>query len=36
MGSVRAGRLRLLFHVSTTEQDVDHAIDVLRRHVVRG
>ena len=36
MGSVRAGRLRLSFHVSTSEQDVDHAIDVLRRHVVRG
>ncbi len=35
IGSVRAGRLRLSFHVSTGEQDVDRAIDVLRRHVVR-
>ena len=34
LGSVRAGRLRLSFHVSTSEQDVDHAIDVLGRHVV--
>jgi selenocysteine lyase/cysteine desulfurase len=29
----RAGRLRLSFHVSTTEADVDHAIEVLRPHV---
>jgi selenocysteine lyase/cysteine desulfurase len=36
VGSVRAGRLRLSFHVSTSEQDVDHAIEVLRQHVVRG
>ncbi|MDT4910589.1 MAG: hypothetical protein QOI69_3830 [Pseudonocardiales bacterium] len=36
MGSVRAGRLRLSFHVSTSEQDVDHAIDVLGRHVLPG
>jgi selenocysteine lyase/cysteine desulfurase len=34
--SVRAGRLRLSFHVSTSEQDVDHAIDVLGRHVRPG
>lgn len=33
MGSVRAGRLRLSFHVSTTEQDVDRALDVLHQHV---
>ncbi|PZS29377.1 MAG: aminotransferase V [Pseudonocardiales bacterium] len=32
--SMRAGRLRLSFHVSTSEQDVDHAVDVLRRHVL--
>lgn len=36
VGSVRAGRLRLSFHVSTSEQDVDHAVDVLRSHVVHG
>jgi selenocysteine lyase/cysteine desulfurase len=36
IGSVRAGRLRLSFHVSTSEQDVDHAIDVLGPHVLRG
>jgi len=35
VGSVRAGRLRLSFHVSTSEQDVAWAIDVLRRHVLR-
>jgi len=34
IASVRAGRLRLSFHVSTSEQDVDHAIDVLRPHIV--
>lgn len=34
VGSVRAGRLRLSFHVSTSEQDVEHAIEVLRRHLV--
>jgi len=32
-GSARAGRLRLSFHVSTSDQDADHAADVLRRHV---
>ena len=32
-GSARAGRLRLSFHVSTSEQDADFAADVLRRHV---
>ena len=31
----RAGRLRLSFHISTTEADVDHAIEVLRPHVAR-
>jgi selenocysteine lyase/cysteine desulfurase len=29
----RAGRLRLSFHISTSEKDVDHAIDVLRPHI---
>jgi cysteine sulfinate desulfinase/cysteine desulfurase-like protein len=32
-GSARAGRLRLSFHVSTSEQDADLAADVLRRHI---
>ena len=32
-GSARAGRLRLSFHVSTSNQDADLAADVLRRHV---
>jgi hypothetical protein len=32
-GSARAGRLRLSFHVSTSDQDADLAADVLRRHV---
>ena len=32
-GSARAARLRLSFHVSTSDQDADHAADVLRRHV---
>jgi selenocysteine lyase/cysteine desulfurase len=36
MGSVRTGRLRLSFHVSNDEQDVDQAIDVLRPHVLPG
>jgi selenocysteine lyase/cysteine desulfurase len=31
--STRSGRLRLSFHVSTTEADVDRAADVLRGHV---
>jgi hypothetical protein len=31
--SARAGRLRLSFHVSTSDQDADLAADVLRRHV---
>lgn len=31
--STRAGRLRLAFHVSTREQDVDHAADVLAGHL---
>lgn len=34
VGAVRAGRLRLSFHVSTSEQDVDRAIDVLHPHVL--
>ena len=33
VGSVRAGRLRLAFHVSTSEDDVDRALEVLRPHV---
>jgi 7-keto-8-aminopelargonate synthetase-like enzyme len=32
-GSARADRLRLSFHVSTSDQDADLAADVLRRHV---
>ncbi len=32
-GSARAGRLRLSFHVSTSDQDADLAADVLRLHV---
>jgi hypothetical protein len=32
-GSARAGRLRLSFHVSTSDQDADLAADVLRQHV---
>jgi hypothetical protein len=35
-GSARAGRLRLSFHVCTSEQDADLAADVLRRHVTSG
>lgn len=34
VGAVRAGRLRLSFHVSTTADDVDRAVDVLRSHVL--
>ncbi|WP_112243419.1 aminotransferase class V-fold PLP-dependent enzyme [Kribbella monticola] len=33
VASFRAGRLRLGFHLSTTDQDVDHAAAVLRNHV---
>jgi selenocysteine lyase/cysteine desulfurase len=33
VGSVRAGRLRLAFHVSTSTDDVDRALEVLRPHV---
>lgn len=32
-GSTRAGRLRLSFHISTSDQDADLAADVLRRRV---
>jgi selenocysteine lyase/cysteine desulfurase len=35
-GSARAGRLRLSFHVSASDQDADLAADVLRRHVTSG
>jgi selenocysteine lyase/cysteine desulfurase len=33
VGVTRAGRLRLSFHVSTSEQDVDRAIEVLSGHL---
>ncbi len=32
--AVRAGRLRLSFHLNNDEADVDHAVAVLRRHLV--
>lgn len=32
--SIRAGRLRLSFHISTSDQDVEHAIQVLRPHTL--
>ncbi len=31
--SVRAGRLRLAFHLYNDRTDVDHAVNILRRHV---
>jgi selenocysteine lyase/cysteine desulfurase len=33
VGVARAGRLRLSFHLSTSEQDVDRAIDALSGHL---
>ncbi len=33
IGSVRAERLRLSFHVSTTTQDVAQAVDILSGHL---
>jgi len=33
IGAVRAGRLRLSFHVSTSEGDTDRAAEVLRGHL---
>jgi selenocysteine lyase/cysteine desulfurase len=33
VGVTRAGRLRLSFHVSTSEQDVDRAIELLSGHL---
>jgi selenocysteine lyase/cysteine desulfurase len=33
-GSPRAGRLRLSFHISTSEADVDRAADILRPHIL--
>lgn len=33
VGSVRAGRLRLSFHVSTSQHDTDRAASVLRGHL---
>jgi selenocysteine lyase/cysteine desulfurase len=33
VGAARAGRLRLSFHLSTSEQDVDRAIDALSGHL---
>ena len=35
-GSTRAGRLRLSFHISTSEADADRAVDVLRPHILPG
>ena len=35
-GSARAGRIRLSFHISTSEADADRAIDMLRPHILRG
>jgi len=35
VGSVRAERLRLAFHVSTSEDDADRAAEVLRGHLRR-
>jgi hypothetical protein len=35
-GSARAGRLRLSFHISTSEADVDRAIDILCLHILPG
>ncbi|HYP46965.1 MAG TPA: aminotransferase class V-fold PLP-dependent enzyme [Propionibacteriaceae bacterium] len=34
VAAVRAGRLRLAFHLSTSEADVDHALRVLSPHVL--
>ncbi|ADB35047.1 aminotransferase class V [Kribbella flavida DSM 17836] len=36
VGSVRAGRLRLSFHLSTSTADVERASSVLRGHLQRG
>lgn len=33
IGAARAGRLRLSFHLSTSEQDVDTAVDALSGHL---
>jgi len=33
IGSVRAERLRLSFHTSTTAQDVARAVDILSGHL---
>ncbi|MBO0868648.1 MAG: aminotransferase class V-fold PLP-dependent enzyme [Micromonosporaceae bacterium] len=33
-GAMRAGRLRLSFHVYNTEQDADHAAQTLRRYLL--
>lgn len=35
-GSTRAGRLRLSFHVSTSEADVIRAAEVLGPHIIRS
>ncbi|HEV2635356.1 MAG TPA: hypothetical protein VGX23_09440 [Actinocrinis sp.] len=32
--SVRAGRLRLAFHVNNTVEDADRAAEILRPHVL--
>ncbi len=34
VGALRAGRLRLSFHISTSDRDVDQAIDVVQHHVL--
>jgi selenocysteine lyase/cysteine desulfurase len=33
VGVTRAGRLRLSFHVSTSEEDVDRTVEVLSGHL---
>lgn len=35
VGAVRAGRLRLSFHLSTSADDVDRAVEALAGHVLR-
>jgi selenocysteine lyase/cysteine desulfurase len=35
-GSARTGRLRLSFHISTSEVDVDRAVDILSPHILPG
>jgi selenocysteine lyase/cysteine desulfurase len=35
VGAVRAGRLRLSFHVSTSQENVDQAVEILNPYVLR-